>query len=295
LVFAVADQRLSAGEGAAAKQLEWSPWPGIPEIFRQTQSALPRPWEELFGALRKGAVDDLVLIGQCGQSIDGRIATPSGDSHYINGEAGLDHLHRLRSLVDAVVIGAGTAIADDPQLTVRRVAGANPARIVIDPQRRLPSTARALREDGIRRIVITARSGKTPVLPGVEIVPLADDGGQLSHTAIAGALRERGFHRILIEGGADTVSRFLAAQCLDRLHILVAPIILGAGRSSLTLAPLQRARDALCVPMRAHRLWPSTKDPIDLALDEFNRSADILLDCDLSGHRLPIGRANMST
>ncbi|HEY4856771.1 MAG TPA: dihydrofolate reductase family protein, partial [Xanthobacteraceae bacterium] len=128
----------------------------------------------MFGALRKGAVDDLVLIGQCGQSIDGRIATPSGDSHYINGEAGLDHLHRLRSLVDAVVIGAGTAIADDPQLTVRRVAGANPARIVIDPQRRLPSTARALREDGIRRIVITARSGKTPVLPGVEIVPLAD-------------------------------------------------------------------------------------------------------------------------
>jgi len=273
-----------------AKHPKSSPWPGIPEIFRQAEAPLPQPWEDLFGPLRKGVVDELVLIGQCGQSIDGRIATPSGDSHYINGEAGLDHLHRLRSLVDAVVIGAATAIADDPQLTVRRVAGPNPARIVIDPQRRLPSTARVLRDDGIRRILITARTKKTPVMPGVEIVPLGHDGGQLSPTAIAGALEERGFRRILIEGGADTVSRFLAARCLDRLHVLVAPIILGAGRSSLTLPPLQRVRDALCVPMRAHRLWPS-----DLSEDQFNRSVDILLDCDLSGHRLPIGRANTST
>jgi len=274
-----------------AKYLKSSPWPGIPEIFRQAEAPLPQPWEDLFGPLRKGVVDDLVLIGQCGQSIDGRIATPSGDSHYINGEAGLDHLHRLRSLVDAVVIGAGTAIADDPQLTVRRVAGPSPARIVIDPQRRLASTARVLRDDGIRRIVITAaRTKETPVMPGVEIVPIEHDGGQLSPTAIAGALEERGFRRILIEGGANTVSRFLAARCLYRLHVLVAPIILGAGRSSLTLPPLQRVRDALCVPMRAHRLCPN-----DLSEDQLNRSVDILLDCDLSGHRLPIGRANRST
>ena len=273
-----------------AKHPKSSPWPGIPEIFRQAEAPLPQPWEDLFGPLRKGVVDELVLIGQCGQSIDGRIATPSGDSHYINGEAGLDHLHRLRSLVDAVVIGARTAIADDPQLTVRRVGGPNPVRIVIDPQRRLDSSARVLRDDGIRRIVITARREETPVLPGVEILPLEHDGGQLSPTAIAGALKERGFRRILIEGGADTVSRFLAARCLDRLHILVAPIILGAGRSSLTLPPLQRARDALSVPMRAHRLWPN-----DLSEDQLNRSVDILLDCDLSDHRLPIGRANTST
>jgi riboflavin-specific deaminase-like protein len=277
-----------------AKHLEPSPWSGIPEKFRQTQSPLPRPWDDLFGPLRKGAVDDLVLIGQCGQSIDGRIATPTGDSHYINGEAGLDHLHRLRSLVDAVVIGARTAIADDPQLTVRRIAGPNPARIVIDPQRRLPSTARSLRDDGVRRIVITAPGEDAPMLPGVEIVPVGQDDDQLSPAAIAAALRERGFRRILIEGGADTVSRFLAARSLDRLHILVAPIILGAGRSSLTLPPLQRVRDALSVPMRAHRLWRSAKPPNDVPADEFNRSVDVLLDCDLSRYRLPIGCANIS-
>src|SRR3984893_5915539 len=103
-------------------------WNVIPRTFRSAESPLPQPWQDIFGPLRKGAVDDLVLVGQCGQSIDARIATPSGDSHYINGDAGLDHLHRLRALVDAVVIGVGTAIADDPQLTVRRVLGATPAR-----------------------------------------------------------------------------------------------------------------------------------------------------------------------
>ncbi len=124
-------------------------WEPFPAAFRNADVELDPTWEAVFGPLRHGRVDDLVLVGQCGQSIDGRIATPSGHSDYINGEAGLAHLHRLRALVDAVVVGIGTAIADDPQLTVRRVAGPNPARIVIDPNGRLPATARLLAGDGI--------------------------------------------------------------------------------------------------------------------------------------------------
>ena len=116
-------------------------WAPVPRTFRSVSSSLPQPWEDVFGPLREGAIDDLVLVGQCGQSIDARIATSSGQSHYINGEPGLIHLHRLRALVDAVVIGIGTAIADDPQLTVRRVEGPNPARVVIDPNGRLPAKA----------------------------------------------------------------------------------------------------------------------------------------------------------
>ena len=100
-------------------------------------------------AAAPGLVDDLVVVGQFGQSIDARIATASGHSHYINGADGLAHLHRLRALVDAVVVGVGTALADDPQLTVRRVAGPNPARVVIDPNGRLPPTARLLADDGV--------------------------------------------------------------------------------------------------------------------------------------------------
>jgi diaminohydroxyphosphoribosylaminopyrimidine deaminase/5-amino-6-(5-phosphoribosylamino)uracil reductase len=125
-----------------------SSWAGVPATFRTPRGSLPPPWEDIFGPLRHGLIDDLAVVGQCGQSIDGRIATPTGHSHYINGEAGLAHLHRLRALVDAVVIGVGTAIADDPQLTVRRVEGPSPARVIVDPNGRLPTTARALAADG---------------------------------------------------------------------------------------------------------------------------------------------------
>jgi riboflavin biosynthesis pyrimidine reductase len=91
------------------------------------------------------------------------------------------------------------------------------------------------------------------------------------------ALAERGFRRILVEGGAETVSRFLAARCLDRLHVMVAPIILGGGRTSLSLPAIERVEQAVRAPMRAHRI-----------------GSDVLLDCDLSGQRMPIGRANRS-
>jgi riboflavin-specific deaminase-like protein len=220
----------------------------------------------------------LVVVGQCGQSIDARIATPTGHSHYINGEAGLVHLHRLRALVDAVVVGVGTAIKDDPLLTVRRVEGPSPARVIVDPSGRLPPDARVLTADGIRRLVITGPDARGQFPVGVERVPIDPHEGQLAPAAIIAALAVRGFRRLLIEGGADTVSRFVAARCLDRLHVVVAPIILGAGRSSLTLPPIDRVDEALPAPMRVHLL-----------------GGDVLLDCDLSAQRVPVGRAKMST
>jgi diaminohydroxyphosphoribosylaminopyrimidine deaminase / 5-amino-6-(5-phosphoribosylamino)uracil reductase len=259
------------GSGAA------SSWAPVPTTFRSANRSLPSPWERIFGPLRRGQIDDLVVVGQCGQSIDARIATASGHSHYINGEGGLIHLHRLRALVDAVVIGVGTALADDPQLTVRRVDGPNPARVVIDPNGRLPSSARLLAADGTRRVVISTVEARAVLPAGVEVVLLPAREGQLAPAAIVAALAARGFRRILIEGGADTVSRFVAAHCLDRLHVLVAPIILGAGRSSLTLPPIERLDEAMRASMRVHNL-----------------GGDVLLDCDLSAQRLPIGRAKIS-
>jgi riboflavin-specific deaminase-like protein len=267
-----------AGPDGPAHPEDGSPWAPVPTRFRSAEGDLPPPWESVFGPLRHGKIDDLVLVGQCGQSIDARIATPAGHSHYINGEAGLAHLHRLRALVDAVVIGVGTAVADDPQLTVRRVEGPNPARVIIDPNGRLPAAARVLVADGVRRLVVTAADAATGLPVGVEIVPIAPVNGQLAPPIVVAALAARGFRRILIEGGADTVSRFLAAGCLDRLHIVVAPIILGSGRSSLTLPPIDRVGEALPAPMRVHAL-----------------GTDVLLDCDLSAQRVPIGRAKIST
>jgi riboflavin-specific deaminase-like protein len=253
-------------------------WAAVPDAFRHAGGPLPPPWEDLFGPLRYGSVDELIVVGQCGQSIDARIATPTGHSHYINGEAALAHLHRLRALVDAVVVGVGTAIQDDPLLTVRRVEGPSPARVVVDPNGRLPPTARVLTADGSRRLVITTLDAPHELPGGVEHIPIGRHDGQLAPAAIIAALATRGFRRILIEGGADTVSRFVAARCLDRLHVLVAPIILGAGRTSFTLPPIERVDEAVQAPMRVHVL-----------------GGDVLLDCDLSAQRIPVGRAKMST
>lgn len=253
-------------------------WEKVPTLFRASDGALPSPWEERFGPLRRGTIDELMVVGQIGQSIDGRIATVTGHSKYINGPAGLDHLHRLRALVDAVLVGVRTAITDDPLLTVRRVAGRSPARIVLDPKGRLPPGARVLADDGTRRLMIIAEGAQPPLHSGVEIVPLAAPGGEIAPASILTALAERGFRRILIEGGANTVSRFIAAGCLDRLHVVVAPIIIGAGPSGVTLKPIARADEALRSPMRAH------------LLDD-----EVLFDCDLAAQRVAVGCAKKST
>src|SRR5437763_3295703 len=252
-------------------------WALVPQTFR-TRQPLPAPWEERFGPLKAGAVDDLVVVGQFGQSLDGRLATETGHSHYINGPAGLAHLHRLRALVDAVVIGVGTALADDPQLTVRRVTGPHPARVVIDARGRLSAGAKMLAKDGVRRLVVTGAGAKPPLPSDIEIVGIPKTDGQIAPAAILAALAERGLRRVLIEGGADTVSRFLAAKCLDRLHIMVAPIILGSGRPSFSLPPIARVDEELLTPISVHRL-----------------DDEVLFDCDLSAQRVPVGRAKKST
>ena len=253
-------------------------WAKFAGAFRSSATPLPQPWDALFGPLLTGTADDLVVVGQIGQSLDGRIATESGHSKYINGPAGLDHLHRLRALVDAVVIGVGTALADDPLLTVRRVAGPSPARVIVDPKGRLPASAKVFTDDGVRRLLITAQATRCVPPPGVEVVSLSMVDGRVAPSAILAALAERGMRRVLIEGGADTVSRFMAAGSLDRLHVIVAPIILGAGRAGFILPPLERADQTPRLPVRAHQLGD-----------------DVLFDCDLSAQRVAIGRAKKST
>jgi riboflavin-specific deaminase-like protein len=225
-----------------------------------------------------GSVDDLVVVAQIGQSLDGRIATPSGHSHYINGPAGLTHLHRLRALTDAVVIGVGTALADDPQLTVRRVAGPHPARVVIDPSGRFPASAKFFARDGVRRLVVTTEGQRLNVPGGVEVLSLPTISGHFAPKSILSALADCGLRRILIEGGADTISRFLAAGCLDRLHVVVAPVILGGGRPSFNLPAIENMNQAIRPPVRVHQL-----------------DDEVLFDCDLSAQRIPIGRAKTST
>ena len=253
-------------------------WESFVECFRRGQHPLPQAWADLFGPLCSGTVDDLVIVGQVGQSLDGRVATATGHSKYINCPAGIEHLHRLRALVDVVVVGVGTALADNPQLTVRQVAGPQPARAVIDPSGRLGANAKLFADDGVRRLLITTEGSRAAPAPGVEVITLPAEDGNIAPSAIVASLAGAGMRRILIEGGADTVSRFIAARCLDRLHVNVAPVMLGAGGPGIELPPLERADQAHRMQVRVHKI-----------------EDDVLFDCDLSDQRVAIGVAKKST
>jgi riboflavin-specific deaminase-like protein len=197
-----------------------------------------------------------LTLAQLGQTLDGRIATEAGHSHYINGPAALDHLHRLRALSDAVIIGAGTALADNPQLTVRRVAGGSPVPVVIDPHRRLPPAARLLHGAKPALIITTAQAAAAaPPLPApARLLALPDVDGCLDPAMITAALRGCGLRTLLIEGGSLTVSRFLETGVLDRLYLMVAPLLLGSGRPALVLPAVERIGEAIRLDARLHPL-----------------------------------------
>lgn len=178
------------------------------------------------------------VVAQLGQSLDGRIATRTGESRWINREVALDHVHRLRALVDAVVVGVGTVVADDPMLNVRRVKGRHPARVVIDPRGRLPQHVRCFAEDGARRIVVRHAGYASAACATAETIAVAGTEERICPREIVAALFERGLRRLLIEGGARTISQFLDADAVDRLHVLVAPVIIGSGKAGIELAPI---------------------------------------------------------
>jgi diaminohydroxyphosphoribosylaminopyrimidine deaminase/5-amino-6-(5-phosphoribosylamino)uracil reductase len=206
---------------------------------------------DAMASLLAGKNDQPMIIAQLGQSLDGRIATLTGESRYINKDAALDHLHRLRACVDAVIVGAGTVAADNPQLTVRRAEGRSPARVVIDPSGRLDDTGRWLERDGQRLFLVSA-TGRAP--RGAELIQLSTRDGLIPPADIVAALAQRGLRRLLIEGGARTISAFIDAGCVDRLHILMAPVIIGSGVTGLNLAPIASLTAALRPRVEVHDL-----------------------------------------
>lgn len=201
------------------------------------------------------------VVAHLAQSLDGRIALPDGRSRWISGEADLDHTHALRALCDAVLVGAHTVEVDDPQLTVRRCPGPHPLRVVLDPLARLSADRAVFRDDAptVRITTVPCDDPRAVVLPATD--------GAIPPALVLAHLRARGVRRLLVEGGGVTVSGFVAAGCVDRLHLVVAPVLLGAGRPGLALpAPLADSLAACPRPATtAHLLGP-----------------DVLLDCALT-------------
>ncbi|MBE0400792.1 RibD family protein [Halomonas sp. FME1] len=225
-----------------------------------TSLAVSADARELLDCLAPLASQSQWVVAQLGQSLDGRIATESGHSHYINGHESLVHLHRLRAMVDAVVIGAGTACADNPQLTVRHVSGEHPARVVLDPRGRVPSSLALMQTDTAPTLhIVGPEVPATTPHSHVErcVLPL-NASSQFNPQDVIALLAERGLHRVLVEGGGITVSQFIEAHAVDRLHLLIAPLLIGSGRPGLKMTPIDTLDKALRPPTRTFRCGEDT-------------------------------------
>ncbi|MBI5257447.1 MAG: RibD family protein [Burkholderiales bacterium] len=242
--------------------LAWAPDTGwrLQGCWDAEAQALFTLCQPLLGAGPAGAA---WVVAQLGQSLDGCVATRTGDSRFINGPETLRHLHRLRALCDAVIVGAGTVAADNPRLTTRLVDGPHPTRVLLDPQLRLAGhLARAqVFRDGLAPTLwacdarwqhaAVAQAGAERVLA---VAGLLREDSTLDLARVVSALRARGLVRLFVEGGGVTVSRFLAQRCLDRLHLAVAPLIIGNGRPGLRFEGPAHLADCARPPCRVHRM-----------------------------------------
>lgn len=254
------------GIADAAQEAAW-----LAVLARRARADEPlerSPLSDLYGPLCDAGRNGLFAVGHLAQSLDGRIATGNGVSQWISGAADLLHTHRMRALVDAVIVGVNTVLHDDPQLTVRRCAGASPVRVVIDPERRLDGSQRVFTDGAAPTLLLVAADcARKGAMPGkVEILEVARSGTGLDPHEIRRVLAQRGLRRLLIEGGGITVSRFLAAGALDRLQITVAPMLLGSGRPGIVLPEITDLR---------HGLRPRTR--------RFELGEDIMIECDFHG------------
>jgi riboflavin-specific deaminase-like protein len=219
---------------------------------------------ELYTPLCSARAGRVLTFAHLGQSLDGYIATASGDSYYVTGPDNVRHLHRLRALTAAIVVGAGTIARDDPQLTVRHVEGENPVRVVLDPSARLDPQRRVFTDGAAPTFVVHAEGIDAPAPGNAEVLHVPIENGRLKLDALLAQLHERGLFSVFVEGGGETVSRFLEAGLLDRLHVAIAPLVTGRGRPGLTLPARERIAECL---RPAHRV--------------FTMGGDVLFDCDL--------------
>lgn len=173
------------------------------------------------------------VILKYAQTLDGRIATCTGDARWISGEEERRISHALRARCDGILVGVGTVLSDDPQLTVRLVPGASPIRVLLDSGLRTSLGARVF-DDHATTIVVTTEAADPAALErlremnvGVRFVPAHEDGVDLREALPI--LRSEGIETLLVEGGAHIITSLLAADLVDRLIVSVAPIVMGAG------------------------------------------------------------------
>ena len=187
------------------------------------------------------------------QTLDGRIATVSGDSQWISGPLALKLAHRLRREHGAIMVGIGTVLRDNPRLTVRLVDGRDPLRVILDSKLRLPIEARVLAGGAARQTLIITTSLADPIRAaehkdlGAEVkkIAAARSGTGVDLKKTLGYLGERGIESVLVEGGGSIVTSLLSDGLVDRLVIAIAPKIIGRGTEAVGELGIERLKDAL--------------------------------------------------
>ncbi len=242
-----------------------------------TAGILQPECDDVIAAFRKRVSVGMPFVTlKLAASADGRIATRDGDSRWISSEDSRRYVHRLRAEHDAVMVGAQTVIADDPELTCRLRTGRNPLRIVVDGRLRIPATARVLTTEVAPTWIVTAQGSgaakrKRLAAQGAEIIPLpAADGRTISLRALMAAIADRGISSVLLEGGAMLAAAAIAAGVVDRLLLFLAPKLIGGdGKPVLESLGIQKMADTIVLE--------------NLKVRRF--SEDVLLDTQVSNRR----------
>lgn len=199
-------------------------------------------------------------------SLDGRIAAPSGESQWLTGAAARRQVQLLRAEVDAIAVGVGTVLADNPRLTVRIPRRRRPMRIVFDAKLRTPTDARLL-NDGGGSVILVARTDASrerserlrEAGAGILRVPGARDGEGVSLRPALRALAHEGVNHILVEGGGRLATSLLAERLVDRLVLFYAPILLGGERLLVGNLGIPRLKQA---PRVQEAAWRRVGDDI---------------------------------
>jgi len=169
-----------------------------------------------------------LVVLKAAATLDGRIATAGGESRWITGPRAREHVHGLRDELDAILVGSGTALADDPQLTCRLEGGRDPVPVVLDARLRVPGSARVFASAGARALVYSAVAPPVDHPATVVQVPAAPGGG-VELSAVLSHLALRGVHSLLVEGGGLVHRAFLDAGLVDRVLLYLAPKIFAGG------------------------------------------------------------------
>jgi riboflavin-specific deaminase-like protein len=186
------------------------------------------------------------------QSIDGRIATASGESRWISGPATLRLAQTLRKTHEVILVGIGTVLRDDPELTCRLRGCASPVRVVLDSRLRLPLESAVVRTIDRAPTVAVAVSGVDPAArerleaAGVQVAVVpADDAGRPALPGLVEFLEGQGYRSLFVEGGGAVITSFLRARLVDRLVVVTAPVLIGSGVAAVGDLGVEHLSEAL--------------------------------------------------